>query len=143
MQLHIIRHGQAETSANDFTRKLSQTGIKQAEQIKQKIHLNNKASILSSSAIRAKQTAELIFDSRHIHYSEGLYLANTQELLKQLWSLKTMDDVILVGHNPGLSLLINYFTDEFVELSTGQYVCIDFGELSIQETSRSTGRIIK
>jgi phosphohistidine phosphatase len=69
--------------------------------------------ILSSPAIRARQTAERVaialnYPSENIHYDDALYLASPGQMLEVLTHVSDgIDELILVGHNPGMTQLAN------------------------------------
>lgn len=48
---------------------------------------------------------------------------------------------MIIGHNNGLSELASYFTEEFIDLSTCEYICITFDIQSWKETSKGNGII--
>ena len=72
------------------------------------------ATILSSSALRAWQTAALVcnglgVDEIQIQFKSELYLADPGTLMETVNSLPSMSDsAMLVGHNPGLDQLVAY-----------------------------------
>ncbi len=79
--------------------------------------------ILSSTAKRAKQTAEEVADqsgySGEIHYMEGFYAADPETIIGVLQSLPDeYNRVMVVGHNPGLEELVENLTEESVSLPT-------------------------
>jgi len=69
--------------------------------------------ILSSTAVRARETAELVAaelepPQRRIDRDPRIYLASPGELLQVIAGLDdAIDDVVIVGHNPGLTQLAN------------------------------------
>ena len=46
--------------------------------------------------------------------------------LKLIWQENHPDDLVLIGHNFGISDLANYFLDNQIELRTAEYICIEF-----------------
>ena len=62
-------------------------------------------------------------------------------MLEQLWNNTQESEILIVGHNFGISDLLNYYTGETILLGTCEYVCIDFGALKISESSKETGTI--
>lgn len=151
MKLYLIRHGKAEKSSEsgrDFDRALAERGHKQSEDLGD--YLSNTAFasdliVWSSDALRTKETLASI---RHgvklpkATYSKELYLCSQDNLIQKIWSLDHNIDLMIIGHNFGISELAEYFTDEYNELRTGEYVCIEFDLGSWEESSRATGTII-
>jgi phosphohistidine phosphatase len=85
---------------------------------------------LSSTAVRARQTAEAIGEACGRSDSQmmlhELYLADLEQWLGQLRALPDdYDTVMLVGHNPGLEGLIETLTGERVLLCTAALARLD------------------
>lgn len=79
--------------------------------------------ILCSSALRARQTAELLAEnagySEEIIYSDRLYLAEADEYFSALRELPDdIDRVMLIGHNPGLETLLQLLSGQIQSLPT-------------------------
>ena len=89
--------------------------------------------ILSSPAVRARQTAERIalalnYPAEDIRYETAVYLARPGEVLGVLASVNDgIDDLVLVGHNPGLTQLANMMLPDLAmqNLPTAGAVVID------------------
>ncbi|TPE43227.1 SixA phosphatase family protein [Pontibacter mangrovi] len=97
----------------DFERELTPAGQKQARNTGRWLRENyvKTDAILASPANRANLTARLIagklyFDEEQISYNPDLYNARESQLLKSLSELPDhVKQVLLVGHNPGLTRL--------------------------------------
>jgi phosphohistidine phosphatase len=69
--------------------------------------------ILTSSAVRAKQTAETVarklgIASRRVRTDESLYLARAKDILKVINATgPRVPHLMVVGHNPGISRLVH------------------------------------
>ncbi len=120
--LFIVRHAQAnwaEESGQDRLRTLDAEGI--ADAIKMgKLLTDDKLIpdlILSSTAIRAEQTAkflaeELNLNDSQIEYKNVLYNASAETILLAIQSLETEENTIMiVAHNPGISNFLSLVTD--------------------------------
>lgn len=147
LRLHLLRHAKTEQfspSGKDFDRPLMSKGVRQSGELK---HFFNSLSsidhVLCSSAVRTRQTLELIkWDGMPtVLYSDELYLCSDKALLKLLWSSDLSGDILIVGHNFGISDLVNYFSDGDLELRTGGYIRLAFDVDSWEETSRGMGVI--
>lgn len=120
--LYIMRHAKSDWSASnrsDFDRPINARGEKNAKRIGQWLVDNNKIPqhIISSPAIRAKQTTELVLAvltevvPEQISYQHDLYLASLETLLASIQSHKTgLNSLMLVAHNPGLEQLVHYLS---------------------------------
>lgn len=115
-KLLLIRHAksswkQAETA--DFDRPLNKRGLQDAPMMGKRLAANRAAPdlLLSSPANRAISTAIKLAEA--LQYSEAkiqiepkIYEASTKDLLQIIQNLPdTVQDVILVGHNPAISML--------------------------------------
>jgi phosphohistidine phosphatase SixA len=70
---------------------------------------------LCSSAIRTKETLEIIRHSHHtgfgkINYRDDLYHAS-DEVMKKIIKEHDAPSILLVSHNPGISSLISYLSN--------------------------------
>lgn len=147
MKLHLIRHGKASHSIGelDFDRPLSEKGRSQAKALGE--FLEDKlvnSEVWCSDAVRTNETLSIIKDHVSfvkINHRTGFYLAQKEILLTQIWNNASTNDIVIVGHNFGISDLLNYFTDELIMMQAGEYICIDFGELTLAESSKNTGTI--
>jgi phosphohistidine phosphatase len=126
--LLIMRHAKSswkEKNLKDRKRTLSKRGKRNAPQmgelIKEKELLPQ--IILSSDAVRARQTVELLTEASgftgEVKYDDDLYMAEADEYLDTL--RKVSDDferVMIVGHNPGLESLLPLLTGRVESLPT-------------------------
>ena len=127
-QLFIIRHGKSDWGnpyQDDFDRPLNHRGILDAK--KMGTYLSNHKhpeKIISSTAKRAITTSYLIVEQLKINQEEiihkkNLYVAPLDQLIKTIHTTNNeIKTLCLVGHNPGLSSLVSYLTDDWMELKT-------------------------
>jgi len=123
--LYIMRHGKAEEAYDkaDYKRKLVSKGIKRSQKTAQRLLKNNEIPqlILCSNACRALDTAkvvaeELSITQGHIQAAKELYLAPVSVLMDSLYTIEnSTDQVLLVGHNPGLSELVNHLSGNLID----------------------------
>lgn len=147
MKLHLLRHAKTQAvapSGRDFDRELLPKGIAQADEMGRFLNekLSRKITVYCSSSARTKQTATLVqahFEFRDIRFLDRLYHAELNTLLDFTWSVEGNDDILLIGHNEGISDLASYFTDKFISLKTCGYICIEFEGNSWKEASRGMG----
>jgi phosphohistidine phosphatase len=122
-RVYIIRHAKSswrDLQCGDFDRPLNKRGERDAPMMAHRlfklgIHPD---IILSSPAKRAKTTAKYFADTlgAKILLDESIYEASPLKL-KQLiqTALESYDTVMLIGHNPSLTLLCNTLCDESIE----------------------------
>ncbi|MGJ8661182.1 MAG: SixA phosphatase family protein [Bacteroidota bacterium] len=149
MKLHLIRHAKTEQSSQtgkDFDRKLMHRGQKQSLELNQ--FLSNQdfknTTVLCSSAVRTKETLSYLtdnFKNENCFYNKDLYLCSLQNYLDLLWKQGHGNDLVLIGHNFGISDLANYFLDDLIELRTAEYLLITFPFDKWSETSKATGSL--
>jgi phosphohistidine phosphatase len=115
MQLFVVRHGDSPfTAATDHQRPLSSLGQAQAIQSGQFIAANMShpfARIVCSDALRTATTARLVADqladSSYTEHEE-LYGARTGQWCDVMLRNASCEVLILVGHNPTMSLLARH-----------------------------------
>ena len=122
-RLTLIRHGKSSWDSpdqEDFERPLNSRGLRDCGRMPALISadITPPQAILSSDALRAKETSEAIaagyeIAPEDIKFIPALYLAGLETLLD---CLGAQDDsfghLMLVGHNPGLTELHNYLCRE-------------------------------
>jgi len=124
--IYLIRHAQsseATAGQKDIERELTSEGKRDVIHVGKYLMSISALPdiILSSNAMRAQQTADLIaeqlqFDTEKIDYDAEIYQASVRNLLFKINSLDDMDEsVMLIGHNPALTYLAEYLTKEEVE----------------------------
>jgi phosphohistidine phosphatase len=89
--------------------------------------------VISSSAVRALKTAELVIQEMglpwdEIHIEDALYHATEEEMLEIIREQDDyLDGVMLFGHNPGMTYLVNDLSDLGLEnLPTCGVVILQF-----------------
>ncbi len=149
MNIHLIRHAKTNPmsdSGKDFDRSLLPKGFQQCVMLKEFLvdKLEN-SRIYCSSSNRTRSTANLILNDiqlEHVTYLKELYLASSKSLFDFLASLNFTEDVVIIGHNEGLSELVYYLTGENIVLSTASSVSIAFDIPNLSWISKSTGVVI-
>lgn len=139
--LQILRHAKTEKiklNQRDFDRKLTERGLGQmADLIAQKNTVLSKAeSVLVSSARRTRMTWDTLshlFTKIPVSFDDNLYLAPLVQLAKTIEQQDdTLDNILLIGHNDGLSDLVSYLVDEPIYLPTSGYIEL---ELNVEHWS--------
>ena len=120
-KLFVIRHAKSswkDSSLADFDRPLNKRGFKNAPFMGDylKARAVTPDIILSSPAVRAKTTAEIIANKVHynkkILYEKSIYEADSRTLHNTLSALDNRYNIVfLIGHNPGLNFLIDSYLD--------------------------------
>jgi phosphohistidine phosphatase len=153
MLLVLCRHAKSEwgnESLSDFDRPLNKRGMKNS--IAMGEFLNTKEIefdlLLSSSALRAHTTAKRV--AQGIDYSEmdivlesDLYLAEIETILKSIEKHAVGKEHVLVfGHNPGFTELVNYFGVRLDNLPTNGMVAFEIAGDSWQDLHRKEAKYL-
>jgi phosphohistidine phosphatase len=116
-RLWLVRHAKAARAGEphaDFARPLAKRGVEDAGRIAERLrrHGVRPARLVTSPAARALQTARIVaaalgFPSDGIAVKPRLYLAEPGTILAVVAAEDAaVDSLLLVGHNPGLSELV-------------------------------------
>ena len=108
-------------------------------------HLSRKIAVYCSTSVRTRETAALVqskFEFRNIQFNEELYNARSSQVLNLINRLEGHDDILIIGHNDGLSDLVNYLSGENIYLDTCHYVCLELSATNWQEVSADSGRLV-
>lgn len=132
--LLVMRHAKSDYPANidsDFARPLNSRGQNDLPRVAALLRQYGPlpSCILSSSAARARQTAEGIARdlglTEQLELDEALYLAPPAALLDRLGQLpNTTEKALLIAHNPGVEELIYLLSGARVELPTAGLAAI-------------------
>jgi phosphohistidine phosphatase len=150
MDLVLIRHAHAGPHIEpDFERNLSERGLAEAKHAAQIIKYSNHTpgKWLVSSANRTKQTAEIILASNPdlselLSFEPHLYEATGKEYFNLLCQ-QTGPTVYLVGHNPSVSYLASYLTNQMIDMGTSDIVHLQWNWANNwQEVSQGTAELI-
>ena len=152
--LYIIRHAKSSwdnQSLSDSQRTLNARGLKDAP-LMAKLLKGKKIVpdlIISSPAVRALSTAEIFADEfkykrDKIISDEKIYEATMRELITTIREIKDeYNTVMLFGHNPGLSNIVNLIGNKFLPaLPTCAVVGIELKVNSWSDVERDCGKII-
>jgi phosphohistidine phosphatase len=147
MKLHLLRHAktnQISPTGKDFDRELLPKAYEQCAELKRYLqdHPVAPKHILCSSAVRTRQTLDQIkdlFADVPVTFLDELYLASAGELLKIINALQSPEDILLIGHNEGISELASELSAGFILLKTCGLVSLEFPFESSAMVSKETG----
>lgn len=116
-ELLILRHAKSDWESDaksDFVRPLTKRGNKDAARMGAWLYREGLVPdlVISSPAERARQTTEAVckgldYKRKAVVWEKAVYEATPEDLLQVLAGLPTdAKTVLLVGHNPGLELLL-------------------------------------
>ncbi|MCH7409214.1 histidine phosphatase family protein [Belliella sp. DSM 111904] len=140
-KLIIVRHAKSSWDnpfLDDHKRPLSERGLRDAPRMAQR--LKKKGIIpeymLVSDAVRTKETARIFAQNlgvsdELIHYKRELYHASQYELIRSIRHVSDdVENLYLVGHNPGMNDLLSYFGFRLNNLPTCGVVIFKIGSKS-------------
>jgi phosphohistidine phosphatase len=142
MNLYILRHGHASLAAScDFYRELDVRGRQEVHRGGEKLGSVDLQLIISSPLIRARQSAQIVLDVLALEteieqWSEITPSGSPKVILNRLAQLE-QNTVLLVSHQPLVSRLVEFITDEKIFLDTADVVGIEMDILQ-----QHCGRII-
>tara|TARA_B100001029_G_C14985333_1_gene408611 strand:+ start:427 stop:924 length:498 start_codon:yes stop_codon:yes gene_type:complete len=134
-QLIIIRHCKSswlDSSLSDYERPLNKRGrndgYKMSNELSKKIkHVD---LLISSSSIRTKLTSNIFIDKiniNEIQYRDDFYHSSSENIISILEKINnSFKSVIIIGHNPGFTDLVNKLTNiNLFNLPTTGIVIVD------------------
>lgn len=150
MRLFVLRHAKTEQkshSGKDVDRDLKMKGLRQLERMGD-FFISNfndvEFRVFCSNSTRTRNTLrelESILSIKELTFHDDLYLASRNQLLDFLEKQSDeSENILLIGHNFGLSDLCTYISGETTLLPTCGLIVYDFTEFSnSNEISRETG----
>jgi len=135
--LHVVRHGKALQDAydiQDYDRPLTVRGILNNITVAKKLITLYRAPdlIISSYAARALHTAHIFaramgYSHEKVQVNESLYFQGDKEIFTLLKNLPdSINEVMIVGHNPDLTYVVHRFVSRIFEMSTSSAATITF-----------------
>ncbi len=131
MKLYFVRHGIAEDMAeSDFARELTARGrrrVAQSARVLRQLNLRPQR-IYSSPRLRSRQTADIIAAAldRPVTLADevnfGFDLDDVRDLTR---GMDSKAEVMFVGHNPDMSLLLHQMTGVNVSMKKGGLARVD------------------
>lgn len=137
-RLILLRHGKSswESNVSDEERPLQKRAYHDAELVAEAFQneANYNFTVWSSKATRAKTTAQLVTEKLKdqiddFRIKDEFYTFDATELLKLILKLPNqIENMMLVGHNPAYTQIVNYFCDtaELDNLPTTGLVEMEF-----------------
>ena len=153
-QLLIVRHAEAQESQaeqRDFDRDLTPRGYQDAVRVGDFLKQQSwqPELIISSEAVRAKATAQMIaeqirYTQQRIQTNQDLYDGSPRTFLSVINEQnENLDRIMTVGHNPTVSYLLEYLTgDEVGSLVPAGMALVQLTVEKWAEVSQRTGSLL-
>ena len=151
--VYIVRHAKSSWDnfgVADHDRTLMGVGIKKTKKIVEFLKNDNVSVdlIISSSAVRALETAKLIavginYNVDLIFKNETLYHAWVEDIYNELFAVEdTIDSVMIIAHNPTLTDFVNDFViPQIYNLPTTGVVSISFDTASWENIANAKFKV--
>lgn len=149
--LYLLRHAKSswkDDALADIERPLNGRGRKASETIGGFLKQEKVVPdlVLSSSAVRARQTTDLVIKAANLNserrFDERIYEASTQKLLEVVNQIDTSKKkVLLVGHNPGFEELLELLTGSVETMPTATLAKINLRASTWASVKRKTGAL--
>lgn len=151
MKLFLLRHAKTNPyspTGQDFDRELLPRGYEQIDELKKllKDKRIDPKIILCSSATRTRQTlAELqdLWPEASIQFIDALYMAEKEEILQLIIDQNSTDDLLVVGHNEGISDLVMNLARPPHALKTCGFISIELPTDNSANISYDSGSILE
>jgi phosphohistidine phosphatase SixA len=148
MKIYLVRHASptAESiSGKDIDRPLSIKGFQESALLSAFLQANvASCEVWCSSAVRTCATLQEIsrrWQALECAYLPSFYLAKKEILLREIWHSSSSKNLMIIGHNFGLSHLLSYLTGKEQILETAELVELNFEGLTRAEISEGTATI--
>ena len=149
--IYLLRHAKSswkDESLSDIERPLNGRGKKAADTMgaflkREKILVD---LVLSSSAVRARQTIDRVLVAANIvtdvRFDERIYEAGVQRLVEIVRQIENgKKNVVLVGHNPGFEELLEWLTGTIERMQSGALAKIGLKTTSWNSVSEKSGTL--
>ena len=126
--LFLLRHAHASNSTPDFDRVLTNQGLDKCKQVAKILegYIEKIDLILCSSSVRTSQTVHNVLANNPVNYSKKYYNVDSKKLLQYLQEVDSIyETIMLVNHNPAISMLASELSGEMLELSPGSLVLFE------------------
>ncbi len=150
--LLLMRHAKSDWDADygpDHDRPLNERGLRSARLMGRVLADEGLVPdlIISSTAVRARSTAELAIDAggwdTHLVLDRSLYDEGPRRVLDAGASAPDVNTVMLVGHQPTWSMLVSTLTGERAELKTATVAVIELDLDSWADLPEASGKLTR
>jgi len=150
--LLLMRHAKSDWDADfesDHERPLNDRGVHGARLMGRVLAGRGLAPnlVVSSTAVRARTTAELAVDSGEwdcaLRLDRALYESGPAGVLAAASTAPDVPSLMLVGHQPTWSLLVRELTDETVDMKTAAVAVVEIGIDSWRPLTGAEGKLVE
>lgn len=145
-----MRHAKSDWGADydaDHGRPLNNRGIESARLMGRVLAARDEVpqAVISSTAVRARTTAELAIEAggwrSHLLLDRALYESGPEVVIDVAAGAPDVERLMLVGHQPTWSMLVTQLTGERAEMKTATVAVVDFDLESWPGVAGATGTL--
>ena len=151
LTLYLLRHAKSswdDVSQRDFERPLNDRGREACELVGEFIEEKgiDFDLVLVSTAVRTRETIDLVKERAKFHsevrYDERIYEATVSQLLEVISQVDNdRENVLLVGHNPGMEALLALLTGLQVRVTTANLAKVEIQATKWSDSLAHTGTL--
>ncbi len=147
--LLLLRHARASSEVNlaDLERPLNDAGRSAAQKVGEFLKTQQPIDlVISSSAVRAHETANLVMNSAELKcelmLDERIYEGSSSKLLEVISEIDdTQGTVLLVGHNPGMEGLVRLLSGQIRPMSPATLARLTFPATNWRQVHQTKGEL--
>ncbi len=150
--VYLLRHAKSKQDPSyetDFVRPLAKRGKRNADELGAWLHEHDLGPdlIVSSPANRARQTTEHCVEAGdlmcEVRYDQSLYASGEQSYLEAIAGLDdTVGSVMLVGHNPDISIVVEWLSGAYHRMPTCALARIDLSIAQWAQLEERSGDLV-
>jgi phosphohistidine phosphatase len=151
LTLYLLRHAKSswdDASQRDFERPLTERGREACELVGEFIEEKGIEFdlVLVSTAVRTRETIERVKERAklrsEVRYDDRIYEATVSQLLQVISQVgNDRENVLLVGHNPGMEELLTLLTGEHLRVTTANFAKIKIHATKWSDSLANTGAL--
>ena len=151
LTLYLLRHAKSswnDASQRDFERPLSDRGREACALIGEFIEEKGIEFdlVLVSTAVRTRETIDLVKQRAklrsEVRYDDRIYEATVSQLLEVISQVENYrENVLLVGHNPGMEELLTLLTGVHLRVTTANFAKIKIQATRWSDSLANTGTL--
>lgn len=150
--LLVMRHAKSDWEAEyatDHDRPLNDRGVRSAKIMGRVLAARGLApqAIITSTAVRARTTAELAREAgeweANLFLESRLYGTGSREVIEIIQKAPTVDRVMVVGHQPTWSVVVDDLTDRYVDMKTAAVAVIALPITVWADTAPLAGSLVE
>lgn len=150
--LLVMRHAKSDWEAEyatDHDRPLNQRGVRSAQLMGRLLAARRLApqAVITSTAVRAHRTAELAREAgrwdANLFLEPNFYGTSSREVIAAITKAPNVDRLMVVGHQPTWSVVVDDLTDRYVDMKTAAVAVIALPITVWADTAPMVGSLVE